>query len=221
MSDLLLVPTAQELRFLKSHLQQMKQDWSYQLCGFGPIASAARTGALLARYKPQRVLLVGIAGTYNDQKAPVKTACRFDSVACYGVGVGSGDEFQTASEMGWNQFSDRDAQPKLRDVIPLTSSFVQNVPCHGQLLTACAASANDRDAQRRQRVFPNAIAEDMEGYGVAFACALAGIPLQIVRGISNVVGDRDHSNWSIEESLFAAANMVTEIAAWKWIPTES
>ncbi len=40
---------------------------AFQLCGFGPIAAAARAGALIARYKPERVLLVGIAGSFDTE----------------------------------------------------------------------------------------------------------------------------------------------------------
>ncbi len=47
------------------------------------------------------------------------------------------------------------------------------------------------------RVFPDAMAEDMEGFGVALACRFAEVPLSIVRGFSNWVGDRNHSNWKV------------------------
>ena len=57
---------------------------------------------------------------------------------------------------------------------------------------------------RRAR-FRDALAEDMEGFAVAFACALAGVPVSIVRGISNVVGDRDPAHWRIPAALAARA----------------
>jgi futalosine hydrolase len=44
----------------------------------------------------------------------------------------------------------------------------------------------------------------MEGYAVALACALAGVPVSIVRGASNVVGDRDPARWRIPSALSAA-----------------
>jgi futalosine hydrolase len=45
----------------------------------------------------------------------------------------------------------------------------------------------------------------MEGFAVAAACRLAGVPLDIVRGISNTAGDRDTSGWQIEAACRAAA----------------
>lgn len=223
MTDLILVPTPKEQQQLQPILAASGRttDWAFQLCGFGPIAAAARTAALISRYKPQRVLLIGIAGSFETDRHPVGSACRFDQVACHGVGVGSGKEYEGAEAMGWPQFSGGDARPRVRDVIPLTSSFVQDVPCHGQLLTGCSCSANFAEAAERQRLFPDAVAEDMEGFGVAMACSLAGVPLQIIRGISNRVGDRDVENWEMDAALQAAADMALRIIAWRWIPTES
>lgn len=81
------------------------------------------------------------------------------------------------------------------------------------LLTACAASATADDAALRRHIFPAAVAEDMEGFGVALACRLSGIPLGIVRGISNTAGDRDKARWQIEPALAAAADLAAEILA--------
>ena len=59
-----------------------------QLCGFGPIAAAARAGNLISRYQPERVLLVGIAGTFDAIRYPVGSAHRFTQTCCDGIGVG-------------------------------------------------------------------------------------------------------------------------------------
>jgi futalosine hydrolase len=51
----------------------------------------------------------------------------------------------------------------------------------------------------------------MEGFGVALACRLAGVPLTIIRGISNTAGDRDHARWRVPEALAAAAGLTLRI----------
>jgi len=43
------------------------------------------------------------------------------------------------------------------------------------------------------------------------ACDLADVPLRIVRGISNRVGDRDSSNWRIPGALAAARRLAIEL----------
>jgi futalosine hydrolase len=86
-------------------------------------------------------------------------------------------------------------------------------------LTACAASADRRQAGWRRELYPDAIAEDMEGFGVATACAIAGVPLRIVRGISNEVGDRAHDRWCIPAALESARRRVLDLlesgAGWR------
>jgi futalosine hydrolase len=46
---------------------------------------------------------------------------------------------------------------------------------------------------------------------VALACRLAGVPLTIIRGISNTAGDRDHARWRVPEALAAAAGLALRI----------
>ena len=211
-----------ELDILRQTISVEKGDsCAMQLCGFGPIAAAARASSLIARYKPERVMLIGIAGTLDTSRCPIGSAQRFERTACYGIGVGSGKEHLTASELGWLQFGGGDAKPEIGDAIPLDSSFVNGIPASGTLLTCCSASASREEADHRRELFPEATAEDMEGYAVAMACSLAGLPLQIVRGISNEVGDRDLDQWNVKESLLAAARLAIQLMPRTWLPTQS
>jgi futalosine hydrolase len=50
----------------------------------------------------------------------------------------------------------------------------------------------------------------MEGFAVAAACRLGNVPVSIVRGFSNRGGDRNKSNWKIEEALSAAVEMCNQ-----------
>lgn len=221
MTDLILVPTPIELEKLRPMLNagSLASDFAFQPCGFGPIAAAARAGSLIARYKPARVLLIGIAGSFDIDRFPIGAAYRFDEVACDGVGIGAGAEYRNAGELGWEQFTADDACPRVGDLIPLVSTFVTDMPYAGRLLSVCAASASRQEADSRRQRYPHAVAEDMEGFGVAVASTLASVPLQIVRGISNRVGDRDKSNWQIDRALSAAAQLATELMKRTWIPS--
>ena len=77
-------------------------------------------------------------------------------------------------------------------------------PRPAALLTVCSATATEAVACERRDLFPGAVAEDMEGFAVALACRLAGVPLAIVRGISNAVGDRRFERWQMPEAMDAA-----------------
>jgi len=182
---LLLVPTALELTAL-GELGDFPAGLALvETCGFGPIAAAASTAALLAKLRPARVVLVGIAGSYDPAVCAVGTASRCSSVAIDGL--------ETA---GFEQ------APGIGRTIELGSG--SGAPRAALLLTVCAPSSTAQEASARRARFPDALLEDMEGFGVACACALAGVPLAIVRGVSNVAGDRQRDRWRIREALAAA-----------------
>jgi len=181
-------------------------------CGFGAIVAAARTAQLITERRPQRVLLVGIAGRYADALA-IGRAYAFERVACHGVGAGSGGGFVPAEAMGWNQWPGDAAAATgaIGDMLPCASGTLPAAARAGLLLSACAASADDDDVRSRLELWPDAVAEDMEGFAVAAACRLAGVPLDIVRGISNTAGDRDTSRWQIEAAARAAADLAATL----------
>jgi len=201
---LVLVPTELERKTIESQLQIPNS--IVETCGFGPIVPAARAVQLVGQHRPTRVLLIGIAGVYDDAK-DVGTAESFSEVACYGVGVGTQTSFETAGEMGWKHWqgsgdSNAESIGDLIEIAPLSISDSQS-----QLVTVCSAAENRKDVDFRMEKFPVGIAEDMEGFAVAAACRLAGVPLSIVRGFSNRAGDREKSNWRIADALSAAVEL--------------
>ncbi|MEZ6059819.1 MAG: futalosine hydrolase [Planctomycetaceae bacterium] len=217
MPNLILIPTAGERAVMEPLLQPTTSDdrWRIELCGFGIAAAAARTAMLVERHRPERVILTGTAGTFDEELA-VGEAFNFSRVGCYGIGAGSGDEFITAGEMGWRHwrvdgsFSIKETDCTDSGIGDLLELSNVSASADRLLLTACAASANAEDLRRRREKFPRAAAEDMEGFGVAVACRMAEIPLQIIRGISNQAGDRDKTHWKTNAALQSAATVVIE-----------
>ncbi len=205
---LVLVPTEFELAKMQPHWPSPLNlpGVTTEVCGFGPIATAARTAQLIARNRPQNVLLIGIAGSYTDQ-LPVGSATQFKRVDCYGIGVGQGENFESANRMGWAQYSSADQL--IGDQLGLSSTDASH-----HLLTCTAASENQDEARLRLSVIPDASAEDMEGFGMAMACELANITQRfIIRGISNRAGDRNKQNWQIDQALRAACQLAGRLVA--------
>jgi len=213
---LILVPTDLERRVVAPLLGG--DGAAVALCGFGIAAAAARTAQLVAAVRPERVILAGIAGGFGvgddpEQPLPPGRAACFAAVACHGIGAGTGDRFTPAAALGWPQWPGDPPDPAaaIGDVIPCAVPAAAALPRAALLLTVAAASADDDDARLRRRLFPAAAAEDMEGFAVALACRLAGVPCTIVRGISNVVGDRDKARWRTTAALEAAAGLVRRL----------
>lgn len=181
------------------------------LSGFGPVAAAARTSQLLARLRPRRVLLAGIAGTFDEERHPIGAALAFASVALDGLGVGEGAGLLGPSALGFPQWpGEEGGAPAVEERLSLDLPAGWAGAEGALLLTACAASASPREAQQRRARFPAAAAEDMEGFGVALACALHGVPLTILRGISNRVGERDVEHWRISAALGALRRLLLD-----------
>jgi futalosine hydrolase len=207
---LVLVPTELERGFITPVLKAAcRAAIRIELAGFGPVVAAARTAGLLAGHRPERVLLVGIAGRYDD-RLDIGRAYVFERVACHGVGAGSGAAFVPAEKLGWKQWPGDESAEKasIGDSLDCIGGRLPAAAAParaGLLLSACAAAAGAEDVRSRLELHPHAAAEDMEGFAVAAACRLAGVPLDIVRGISNTAGDRDPSGWRIDAACRAAA----------------
>jgi len=170
-----------------------------ELCGLGAVAAAARGAQLLARERPRRVLLLGIAGSYELARAPLGSAHEFARVRAHGLGAGEGEHALSCAQLGFAQWP---GPPPLGDELalaPLAPERAQPL-----LLGVCAAAGNEDEARERRARAPEALAEDMESFGLAFACALADVPLSVVRGISNAAGDRARERWRVREALAAA-----------------
>jgi futalosine hydrolase len=196
-----------------------------RLCGFGQVAAAARAAALIARHSPRQIVLVGIAGSLSDA-APIGGACEFTTIIADGIGVGSGAAFRSAGEMGWAHWPGEpphethpgDSTTDTASLVTISPRIVDRIVCDtetttgtsGGLLSVCAASSDPDHAAIRRRAYPDAIAEEMEAFGVAVACRLAGVRLRVIRGISNRAGSRDLKNWKIESALAAAAELVRD-----------
>lgn len=196
---LILVPTDFERQQL-----DLPPGVPVQILGFGPLAAAASCALALApgatKRVPKRVLLIGIAGTFDAAALPVASARAFARVACDGVGVGLGSETLFPSQLGFPQIA---GETPVFEELPLHTTAA----AQGLLVTTPAASANATEAAARAARFPGAVAEDMEAFGAALACHLVGLELTVIRGISNVAGDRDKSHWQIKAALDAAAKL--------------
>lgn len=210
-SPLILIPTVGEQTVIAGRLKSIGFPADrIQLCGFGPIAAASRTTQLLLQAEVDHIYLAGIAGGLQREYAP-GTAITFSEVAIYGIGAGAGDTFRTAGDLGWNhwkQATDAGGEFRIGDRIPIADD--SSADESRQLLTVCSAASTQKDVHDRRQTFPDAVAEDMEGFSVAFACAMAGCRLSIIRGISNVAGDRDKAHWRITDALNAASDLLIE-----------
>ncbi|MFI5494400.1 futalosine hydrolase [Actinoplanes sp. NPDC051859] len=73
----------------------------------------------------------------------------------------------------------------------------------GDVLTLATVTGTSPTASALSSRFPAAVAEAMEGFGVACAARDAGVPFAELRTISNPIGPRDRASWRLQEAFSA------------------
>jgi futalosine hydrolase len=173
--------------------------------GVGPAAAAAATSAALATAGYNLVISAGIGGGF----APVGVGAIAvaSAVAFADLGAETGAGFAPMSELGFG--IDRyDVPAQL--AIQLTDRTGGHL---GTILTVATVTGTAARADGLRGRFPDAVAEGMEGAGVAAAATLHRIAFAEVRAISNPVGPRDRAAWRIPDALAALGSAVAAIAA--------
>jgi futalosine hydrolase len=80
----------------------------------------------------------------------------------------------------------------------------------GRFVTVSSCSGTKERGQELARRH-QAVCENMEGAAIALTALRYGIPCLEIRGISNLVEDRDLSRWDISRAVEAAQRFVIKI----------
>lgn len=187
---------------------QGDERFEVRLCGVGPASAAARTAAALAAGGEWAlVVIAGIAGGY-PMLAPVGTLAIGTWAAAADLGVETADGFAFVDELGFGT-SRLAADAPLADALLQALGKAGLVAAAGPIVTAATATGTAATAAERAARVPGAVAEGMEGYGVATAAAYADKPFLELRAISNAVGPRDRDAWRIGDALSALSSACT------------
>ena len=151
-------------------------DLEGEVVGVGPIVSGIRTAALLEARRPERVVLIGSAGTYEG-RVPIGAA-----VASGRLGISWG---VAALGLGYVPRPPESllGDPEMLELLQLPARDVLTV---GAITT---------DAGLAARLGDGWAVEHMESFAVAYACHNVGVPFVAVLGITNDVGPDAHVQW--------------------------
>ncbi|MDG4803356.1 futalosine hydrolase [Micromonospora sp. WMMD980] len=176
--------------------------------GVGPAVAAAATARLLALAeaagRPYRaVVSAGIGGGFVGRVAVGDIVLADRSVAA-DVGAESPAGFIPVEELGMAPEllgvgrtvpADPTLLVALRAALPAATV--------GAVLTVGTVTGTAASTTTLADRHPDAVAEAMEGYGVAVAAALADVPFAELRTISNPIGPRDRAAWRMREAFAA------------------
>ncbi|MFT5684878.1 MAG: futalosine hydrolase [Myxococcota bacterium] len=144
--------------------------------GVGAVQAAVAATLIIREHAPDGVVMMGTAGAYPGGPRVG------EAVVAYRVGQAQG-----LSVMGLGY------TPRAPAPIPADPRLMArfDVPRVGVL----SVDAISTDATLARRLADDWQVEQLEAFGVAYACAAAGVPFTMVFGITHRVGPEAHTHW--------------------------
>lgn len=185
--------------------------------GIGKAAAAAAAVSLLLYSKPKALILFGCGGAYPNSGLQIGDLAIADEEIFGDEGTETPAGFEDFATLGFAMRDDREPRfnrwpidtslhdwakgtlPELR-----SGPFVTVSTCTGIMKKAVAIEKRTAG-----------ICENMEGAAVALACHQLAVPMLELRGISNIVEDRDTSRWDLPAGMLAAQEAVIQLVM-KW-----
>ena len=171
--------------------------------GVGPAESAARTSAALAAGSFDLVLCAGIGGGFAPL-VPGEVAVA-SAIVFADLGAATPEGFVPVSGLGFGA-----------ERYPVAPALAVRLADRaggrlGTILTVATVTGSAAAADALVARFPDAVAEGMEGAGVAAAATVHGVAFGELRAISNSVGPRDREAWQIPRALEALGRAVAAV----------
>jgi futalosine hydrolase len=168
--------------------------------GVGPAAAAAAASYVVATEDVSLVVSMGVAGAFASARMAHGDIAVATSIVAADLGAMSPERFLDLAALGLDGGAIVDCPPDLvaaaRDRITATGLHV----AVGAILTLSTMTGTAERAAELMGAH-GAVAEAMEGAGVAHVAALHDLPVIEVRAISNEVGLRDREAWDLVTAL--------------------
>ena len=160
---------------------------------------------------PNLVIQTGIAGAFVPAQVPVGSVLLATEELYADVGVITPDGWLSSEAIGIPLVPATDRHPARFNHFLVDSPLVQRAAAvcgplitrTGRFITLSTVTGVRSIGDDLYTRF-GALCESMEGAAAAHVCALHDVPFLELRGISNLVEDRDRSKWRIKEAAEAA-----------------
>ena len=165
--------------------------------GVGPVNAAYATTVAVLERRPDAIVVCGVGGVYPGAGLEIGDVVSA-SIEIYGdLGADSPAGFIDMKALGFPVV----ATPRpLFNELPLQ---VFPTASRARFVTVSTCTGTDHVANEIASRTNGAV-ENMEGAAVAHVANLRGIPVGELRGISNVVTNRDVKSWKLKEAAIAA-----------------
>ncbi|MFF8095983.1 futalosine hydrolase [Streptomyces sp. NPDC016675] len=191
-------------------LHRLPGGWDLLAAGVGPALAAASTAAALTAAALDSapydlVVSAGIGGGFAPD-APVGSLVVADEITAADLGAETADGFLPVTDLGFGTVTHHPPAGLVSAVAAATGART------GTVLTGSTVTGTAERAALLRARHPRALAEAMEGFGVAEAATAHGVPVLELRAVSNPVGPRDRAAWRIAEALTALTDAFGKLA---------
>jgi len=180
-----------------------EQTLIYAISGIGKTNAAHAASVLIRNYLPAMIVNFGIGGAYPASGLNVGDIAIATKEVYADEGVCLKNGFHTLRKIGIPFL--RSGRRRYFNEFPLDKSLCKSafdaahVLFSSKIGTFSTVSTCTGTAERARELSGrfHAICENMEGAAIAHICCLYDIPCVEIRGISNIVDERDISKWNI------------------------
>lgn len=186
-------------------------------CGVGKVNAAHSATIILEKYEVDVLILFGIGGAYPDSGLKIGDIAVAESENYGEEGVMTKEGW---SPMEFTGFPLLKKEKEYYNTFPLDTKLAQiavkaSKDCgfdtkQGNFVTVSQCSGTRESGELIRRRF-DGLCENMEGAAAAHICAMYGIPLVEVRGISNIIKDRDMKGWNIDRAVLNCNKVIMEL----------
>lgn len=172
--------------------------------GFANISAAAALA--VERFNPEHMFNIGVCGVYSSDLSLINKVVTGRAAVFADAGVETENGYQDMEDIGLPFYSKEDGGD-IYNIFPLSDGMIDESILRGKFLSISAVSGNAAQAEKVRKRFEfkdMLMCEDMETAAAALIACRAGIPCTAIRGISNLCGDRNYTNWRLKEAAEAA-----------------
>jgi futalosine hydrolase len=173
--------------------------------GVGKANTAAGLALSIERWRPRAVVQLGIGGAFAGSFLSVGMVAVAAVELHLDTGAGEGEAWQSMASLDLPLLP---GPPPLYNEMPTDDALSERLaaPSGAPALrfgTSERVTATFEAAERLQRRFDVAV-ESMEGAAAAQVCRALDVPFAELRGVSNIVGERDKRAWDIPRAVRAS-----------------
>ncbi len=198
------------------------KDVVYLAAGIGKTNASHATTVLIEKHSPAMIIVFGGGGAYTQSGLKIGDIAVAEKEVYGDEGVLLKDGFQTSELIGipllvkgrrkyFNEFPLDKRFVKMAVNITRITHYTSRIMIKsGTFVTVSTCSGTIKRAKELEKRF-NAICENMEGAAIAHVCDIYGIPMVEIRGISNIVEERDMNKWNLKLAAENCQRAVMEV----------